>query len=531
MQTNCTYIPYSETNDFSKLVLDYLTEKEDVRSFYQHPVSLEGIKASIKERQLAPQHRKLLVEELRNQYAGIELTDIQEKNLFRLLQPGTFTVCTAHQPNIFTGHLYFVYKILHTIKLCQTLKSTLNAYDFVPVFYMGSEDADLEELGHINLNGEKLEWKTSQIGSVGRMKVDAAFLQLIDRISGQLSVQQFGEELIDLFKSSYTIGTTIQQATLVLVNELFKSYGLLVLIPDNANLKRPFNSIIKRELSEQFSHPIVRKTILEIGKKYKVQAAGRDVNLFYLVDDLRHRIQFSKGRFQVSSFEWTLHEILSEVDEHPERFSTNVILRGVFQEMILPNIAFIGGGGEIAYWLELKDVFKACSIPFPVLVLRNSFLLIEEREKSLLEKLGILKPEIFKTESILAEKFIKKNTSVQLTLDKELMELGEFYARLQKKAGHVDDTLREHILNLEKKASKSLTKLEKKFLRSEKKKFDAQLRQLSKLKQHLFPAGNLQERVENFSTYYARYGAKLIDKICDASLTLEQEFCILEVKE
>jgi bacillithiol biosynthesis cysteine-adding enzyme BshC len=529
MQNNCTYIPYHETGNFSKLVLDYLEEKEDLRTFYKHHVSLDGIKAAIAERKRAPHYRSLLVQELETQYAGITLTNLQEKNLKNLIDVNTFTICTAHQPNIFTGHLYFIYKILHAIKLCQELDSQLPDYNFVPVFYMGSEDADLDELGHINLNGEKLEWKTTQTGAVGRMKVDNAFINLIERLEGQLSVLKFGKELIQLFKSSYTIGTTIQQATLLLVNELFRNYGLLVLIPDNANLKTPFNSIIKRELTAQFSQPIVQQTSLALGEKYKVQAAGRDINLFYLVDDSRERITLSNSKFEAASFTWTNDEIITEVDEHPERFSCNVILRGVFQEMILPNIAFVGGGGEIAYWLQLKDLFEVCEVPFPMLVLRNSFLLIEKKEKLLIEKLGLNFLDIFKPGAALADDLVKRDSKQKLKLDNEVADLQELYQKVQKLASAVDITLSDHVINLQKKAQKAFTELEKKMLRAERKNFDSKLRQLNKLKNHLFPSNNLQERIDNFSPYYAVFGEQWLELLLEASQSFEKKFCVVEV--
>ena len=242
---------------------------------------------------------------------------------------------------------------------------------------MGSEDADLDELGHIYLNGEKLEWETKQTGAVGRMKVDKQLIKLIDRIAGQIEVLTYGKELSDLFREAYQEGEQIQQATLRLVNELFKEFGLLVLIPDNAELKRTFNPVVKRELIDQFSHPIVEKTSIALGGNYKVQASGREINLFYLTEERRERIEKQGERYSVESLglTWDEKEILDEVDAHPERFSANVILRGLFQETILPNIVFIGGGGEVAYWLQLKDVFEGCQIPYPMLVVRNSFLL------------------------------------------------------------------------------------------------------------------------------------------------------------
>lgn len=287
-----------------------------------------------------------MVQELRKQYKDLSLSESQEENLQLLLNDNTFTICTAHQPNIFTGPLYFIYKILHTIKLANTLNEKIPESKFVPVYYMGSEDADLDELGHIYLNGEKLEWQTNQTGAVGRMKADKQLIKLIDRIAGQIEISTYGKELVNLFREAYKEGELIQQATLKVVNELFKSFGLLVLIPDNPQLKRQFNPVVKKELLEQFSHSIVEKTCEKLNEHYKAQASGREINLFYLTETKRERIEKEGEMFKAEGLglAWSKEQILAEVDAYPERFSANVILRGLFQESILPNIAFIGGG-------------------------------------------------------------------------------------------------------------------------------------------------------------------------------------------
>src|SRR5690606_36563786 len=93
-----------------------------------------------------------------------------EEHLAVLAEPTTFTVCTAHQPNLATGYLYFVYKILHAIKLAEALNAAHPEHRFVPVYYMGSEDADLDELGTFRYVGKKFVWDAGgQKGAVGRM--------------------------------------------------------------------------------------------------------------------------------------------------------------------------------------------------------------------------------------------------------------------------------------------------------------------------------------------------------------------------
>jgi bacillithiol biosynthesis cysteine-adding enzyme BshC len=531
---NCTasFLPYGETGYFSKIVLDYIDSSEAILPFISHPVSAEGIQAAMDDRQKFPTDRGLLVKVLKQQYATLDTSGLVMQQVESLLDNQTFTVCTAHQPNIFTGHLYFVYKILHTIKLANTLNDQHPGKKFVPVFYMGSEDADLEELGHVYINGEKYEWKTNQTGAVGRMKIDKALVAILDEISGQLTIHPHGEAIIALMKACYTVGRTIEQATFQLVNELFRDFGLVILLPDNPLLKKAFQPVIERELTNAFSHQLVQDTVTQFPPAYKVQASGRELNMFYLLDDKRERIEKNDETWTVlnTDIRFTKDELLAEVNSHPERFSPNVILRPVLQEWLLPNIAFIGGGGEIAYWLQLKRVFENTGTPYPVLIVRNSFLFVSKAAQQLATKLKFDLRELFLPENTLLNQLVQRDSTVQVNLQNEIHKLEDFYGELKTLAGKVEVTLANHTAALEKQAVKKLVALEKKMLRAEKKKFGAESRQLTKLKAELFPAGNLQERVDNLMPYYSRWGKDFIQVIYDNSLALEQRFTILTEK-
>ncbi|HNP24482.1 MAG TPA: bacillithiol biosynthesis cysteine-adding enzyme BshC [Panacibacter sp.] len=533
MEVNATTIAYEQTGYFSKLATDYLNGSEALRPFYQHPVSIDGIKASIEARKQFAQQRGILTTELKQQYSTLQLHQNLATNLALLNNDNCFTITTAHQPNIFTGPLYFLYKILHAIKLAENLKKQLPEYDFVPVYYMGSEDADLDEIGTFTSDGVKYQWKTKQTGAVGRMKVDKEFLQIIAYLRGQLGVRPFGNDIIDLFSRIYTTGKTIQEATLELVNELFGAYGLVVVIPDNASLKKLFHSVVEKELTEGFSHTAVSETIIALEKHYKVQAGGRALNLFYLVDDKRERIELINGIYEVKALglRFSTQEILKELETYPERFSANVILRGAFQETILPGIAFIGGGGELAYWLELKKVFEAANIPYPVLLLRNSFLIAEAAHQQKLESIGLSMHELFLPIHELMNLVVARNGNGRYQLNGQLAGVQELYDRIAELATQTDNSLTAHVASLKAKAVKRLQELEKKMLRAGKRKFEAEQRQLQKIKSVLFPGDSLQERVENLSAFYAKYGGALIELLYTHSLSLEQQFVLLTVSQ
>ena len=525
-------LPYQSTGFFSQLVIDYVEQSEKLQPFYSFAPTLDGIKKAIEQRKKYLTNRAALVAVLQKQYANLTLTAKQQFNIEQLNNENCFTITTAHQPNIFTGHLYFIYKILHTVKLAEECKKQLPENNFVPVYYMGSEDADLDELGHVFVNGEKYEWQTKQTGAVGRMKVDKALIKLIDGIAGQVLIHPFGSTIIDIMKDCYKEGVTIEQATFKLVNQLFKEYGVLVVLPDDADLKKLFIPVVEKELQDGFSHQQVAATVAAFPAAYKVQASGRELNLFYLKDDRRDRIEVEGTKYKVhdTAIVFSKEEILAELNQYPERFSANVILRPVFQELILPNIAFIGGGGEIAYWLELKKVFEAVHVPYPVLVLRNSFMIVEKEYSAKSKSLGFTISDLFKTEMELLNTFVKRESSLQLSLEKERQTLLDTYEKLKTVAGAIDITLAKHTEALQVQALKKIAALEKKMLRAEKKKFEAQQRQLHKLKTALFPNNNLQERIENVIPFYAKWGDDLIKALYENSLALQQQFVILEVQ-
>jgi bacillithiol biosynthesis cysteine-adding enzyme BshC len=525
------HLPIRKTGYFSRIITDYLDQADALRPFYRHPVSREGLRASLEARRQHPPDRDVLVTALKEQYAGVRSGTRVEQNIALLARDNTFTVCTAHQPNIFTGHLYFIYKILHTIRLADWLAAEYPGDHFVPVFYMGSEDADLEELGNIWLGGEKLVWDTKQTGAVGRMNTKGLD-RLLYRIEGELSVQPHGPELITILKDCYLNSPDIQTATFRFIHTLFAEYGLVVLIPDLASLKKLMIPIFEDDLFQQKPAAIVNETISRIPDQYKVQANPRDINLFYLKDDLRGRIDRDGDQFIVhgSTLRFSEDEMRKELKSHPECFSPNVILRGLFQETILPNLAFIGGGGEMAYWLELKGLFEYYHVPFPVLILRNSFLLIGSQWKEKMDRAEFSMEDIFRPAEGLINDIVRRESANALSLEHEITEANRYYENLKTLARPVDPSLEQHVEALQARALDPIRTLEKKLLKAEKRKFGDLKRQIHGLKAALFPADGLQERVENFMPWYAAQGPQFIRDLYTRSPVLEQEFVVLAEK-
>ncbi len=525
-------IPYRETGAFSSLVVDYLDQQPLLGALASQELSLRGIRSCIEARRQVPVDRALLVGRLRQQYEGLELPAKASENLRSLSQPNCFTVTTAHQNNLFTGPLYFVYKIAHAIALANELKATNADCDFVPVFYMGTEDADLPELDHIHIGNEKIQWNTKQTGAVGHMKVDKALLSLIDRLEGQLGVFSHGADWTSLLRDCYIEGRTMAEATFRLVHALFAKEGLLVLLPDHADLKRQFVPVIKKELIEQFAAPLVQEQAHSLqAAGYVVQASPREINLFYLQEGSRQRIEKKGDQWVVhgTSLAFDKASLLAEVDQYPERFSPNVILRGLYQCTLLPDVAFIGGGAEIAYWLQVKKLFAAWAVPLPVLVLRNSFLLVEPALTKRLAHLGLQAGQLFASTDKLLSMLIDEKTLSQRDLKKQRTSMEQLYQALQQQSGELDPTLIAHVAALQKRSLYGLEQLEKKLWRAIKRKHQEQHQQLQLLKAQLFPLGQLQERHQHVGYFYAQWGRELIDQLIKYSQGLTQEFTVLHL--
>ncbi len=531
MLTEISHLAYGETGYFSTLIKDYLEGGQPLRNFYSFTPDLKGIEKAIRERKNFPVNRKLLADTLRQQYRELVHTEATKSNLERLEQENSFTVCTAHQPNLMTGYLYFIYKIIHAVKLAEILNTTHPDKHFIPVYYMGSEDNDLGELGAFRYGRQRFTWQADgQQGAVGRMKTDSLKPLLNDlfRLLGPPGNNT--DTLIRLLTDAYLGHQTIASATQYLVHELFGRYGLLVLNPDEPAFKKAILPVLRDELLHQSSYEIVQAQTDLLAQHYKTQAYPRPVNLFYLHEALRERIEKQDGKWRVVNTEkqWTEGELLDELETNPERFSPNVILRGILQETILPNVAFIGGGSEVAYWLQLRPLFDHYKIFFPPILLRQSILWIPEAYAALRKKLGFSHADLLAPDATLNRLYISTHSAADWHMAAENREMEQILTRITQKATTLDPTLEAAAGATLTKIQKQLLRLEEKMYRAEKRKMEVHIEQISKLKAALFPGGNLQERTENFMPWFIQNGPAYFDLLKEKMQPEKNEFLVIE---
>ncbi|MEN3324530.1 bacillithiol biosynthesis cysteine-adding enzyme BshC [Mariniflexile soesokkakense] len=535
MPTDC--ISFKKTGYFSSLICDYLDENPELQPFYNRFPKLENFKEQIEEKQssVQVQSRTVLVETLKKQYQNIETSEATLKNIESLNSENTFTIATGHQLNLFTGPLYFLYKIVSAINLSNKLKYTYPEYNFVPVYWMATEDHDFEEINYFNFKGKKVHWNKEASGAVGELSTDG-LEAVFDLFSLELGMSKNAQYLKILFKETYVKHQNLANATRFLANELFKEYGLVIIDANDASLKKQFIPFMEDELLNQTSFKNVSETNKQINElenqPYGIQVNPREINLFYLIDNLRERIVLEEGVYKVinTGISWSKAEIQKVLLEHPERFSPNVIMRPLYQEVVLPNLCYIGGGGELAYWFQLKKYFNQVNVPFPVLLLRNSVLIQSEIQAEKLQKLNILNEDIFLKRHAFINKKVREISNVDIDFTEQKQQLKQQFETLYKLAEQTDKSFLGAVKAQEVKQLKGLDALEKRLLKAQKRKLSDQVLRMTDLQNELFPNQSLQERNTNFSEFYLEYGKQLIPELIENLEPLKCEFVLLKIK-
>jgi bacillithiol synthase len=477
-----------KTGSFSKIFLDYLANEPNLAHTHAFEPSIQGFEKALSYRKLPAEHRKTLVEVLREQYKGLNFSESVAQNIELLKDQKTFTVTTGHQLNIFTGPLFFVYKIVTTINICRELTGKFPEYKFVPIYWMASEDHDFAEINNVFVDGNTYTWETDQKGAVGRFTTEA-LVALADNIPGRT----------DPFKRAYSESANLANAVRYYVNELFGETGLVVIDADHPALKTEFKPIVKDELLSQSAfNKVTERSEFLVERGYRPQLNPREINLFYIDKGLRERIEKEGDQYRIinTDLSFTEDEILKFLEEHPERFSPNVILRPVYQEVILPNLGYVGGPAEIAYWLQFKAMFDYFEVDFPVLMPRNFGLFLDNNAQRKQQKLGLAFDDIFADADALKKKYVHTMNG-QLALKKERQQVEKLYNSLSELAHGIDTTLEPHIQAQLTRHQQCLDKIETKLVKAEKRNRENEMQMINDLKEYAFPEGILQERKLN----------------------------------
>ena len=522
-------IPFLNIESIPVLIKDFLGK--NIPGFEASVFGEENIERQFeaKKNSYSSNSRQILFEVLKEQHSVSHLSEKQNFNLSSMGDENTFTVTTGHQLNLFSGPAFFIYKILQTIKLADYLNQKFPQRKTVPVFWMATEDHDFEEINHFKTEHNYYETQGKSGGAVGKIVVEDQFF--IENFEEEFKDAVFGTELILLLKKAYKKGNTLSQATRILVQELFSEYGLLILDGDDRRLKAEMKSVFKNELLDQRLFQTTKETVTYLSEKYgKVQVNPREINLFYL-NGTRDRIEFAEDKFNIvdKDLTFTREEILAELENYPEKFSPNALMRPVYQETVLPNLVYIGGNAEIMYWLELKNYFKDIEVPFPVLIPRNSILFLTEKTLHKADKLGLKIEDFFQNFSHVTKEILLEDNQILSLLKKEEIVIENNFEELSALAATTDQTFGNLVQAEKTRQLKSFNRMKKRLLRAEKIKQNEKLTQLEDLFLKVHPGKNWQERSFNFSVFYADQGHRWLQNCYDEIDVEKSELIIFTI--
>jgi bacillithiol synthase len=515
-------IDLKDTRHFSSLFLDYVSQSSKTSELYGLYPSIENFEKQIAAKSFSKEKREALKNALIRQYESYHLSPVTEENILALAEENTFTVTTGHQLNLFTGPLYFIFKIVTIINLAKELREKYPQQNFVPVYWMHTEDHDFAEISFFNLFSKKYQWETGQKGAAGRFRTEG-----MEKLLQQIS------DLPAFFEEAYMGRRTLAEAHRYLVNEIFGKNGLIILDGDDHELKSEFCHVIKDDILKHTASTILESTnnrIEQLG--YKVQVNPREINFFYLDGDIRERIVKDAEGYKVlnTSLTFSKEQLFQLIEMNPEKFSANVVTRPLYQECILPNLAYIGGPGELSYWLQYKELFRHYNIPFPILMPRNFAMVINKNLDKKIQKLGLKDMDLFQDENELKKKFIAGQEDLAFDFSEERKIFDELFDKLKNKLSAADKTLEGFVLAEKQKALKIIEGIERRAGKSSEDKLKVEIDQLIYIKSKLFPNGSLQEREDNFLNFYIN-DPGFIDKLSECLDPFDFRFHILREDE
>ena len=519
----------------SKLIKIFLSGNK-LKNFYSFKNDIKNYDKLIKQRSSFSQKKRLLLHNvIEEQYKNIDDLGSVSQSINDLRKPNTFTITTGHQLSLNTGPLYYIYKILHCIKISKGLKEKYSKYNFIPIFWMASEDHDFNEIKSFQTKNRKYEIDANKSGlCTGRTK-PLNLSKIIDELDDNFKNKPFKDEVITLFKSAYDNERSLAESTKRLVHSIFKDYGLVIIDADNYDFKSSFKHILEDEISNLSCHNHVLNTNKKISnllkEKIKFQVNPRKLNLFLIENDKRYRIEYSKGEYNILGTELSFKkaEILKLLNNNPEMFSPNVLMRPVYQEFLLPNLSYVGGKAEIAYWLQLKSLFQHHQIPFPILTLRNSVLLLNKRDLDLLNKNKIKLIDLLSSKDIFIKNLVNNNIQNNFDLDTNKSEFESAFKKLLKATLDIDKSLESLVKSAQSKQLKIFDSIEKKIIKSHKRKISENINSCEKIYDKVYADGIFQERRLNYSEFYSYIGKNMIKLIYESIHPFDNKIIVVEI--
>ncbi|MAT58990.1 MAG: bacillithiol biosynthesis cysteine-adding enzyme BshC [Ignavibacteriae bacterium] len=540
------FINFSDIPGHQNLFLDYLYEFDNVEKYFRYNFrdtnSFSSLFQKISESERAD--KKSVVNAINQFYSAYKPSKKTKVNIELLGKDKTVAVVTGQQLGILGGPLYTFYKTITAIKLASSLKEKYDDYNFVPVFWLEGDDHDFEEVTELNLINQKNELQKFiyndnkpedfNRGNIGRLAFNEGIENFIQEVKSELRETEFSKNVFELFEDSYKSGNTFKKAFSDLIFNLFDEEGLIIFDPQQNEIKNLLKPIFKKELSnfEVHANEVV-KISADLEEVYHSQVKVKPINLFYSENNGRYSIEPEDDLFRLKGKrqKFTLIELLDEIENYPDKFSANVLLRPITQDYLLPTGFYVAGPSEISYFAQVMPLYNKFGISEPVIYPRSSVTILEKNIKGVLEKYELNIEDIFVEEKLLNNRVLNQVADIRIDdlLHEYEHQIAKAMDNIKEKLFGIDPTLKDLSDKTYQKIKQGLDTLKSKAENAQERKHDVALRQIKKASISLYPNNNLQERELNWLYFANKYGMDIIKWIFDEVAINKFEHQVIEL--
>ena len=518
---HCRALPIEALPHQPQLLIDYLRAYERVSSFYQHKPELESVLRVARTLDFPADRRSEVTGILRQQNGLLGSDAVTRANLDRLAN-GAMAIVSGQQVGLFGGPAYAFYKAIAAVRIAKDL--TEAGIDSVPVFWMATEDHDLDEVRHVTFfkDGKLIKFElpggVGKNAPVGRIPLGPE-IEALQTDAAKILAGAGGEEMAQILGECYRAGESYGSAFGKMFARLLGGSGLILLDPLDVRLHRLAQPVLEKAVRQRDTieqQLIERGAALEkAGYPAQVKVTSRSTTLFYISCDGRQAISCENESFESGSRSWSQAELLGAIRSEPENFSPNALLRSVMQDFLLPTVAYIGGPAEISYFAQSEVLYRNLLGRMPVMLPRAGFTLVDTKAQRLLKQYGLEVEDVWSGPQELRKRL--SQASVPENISTLLNENGvEINQRLQQWADAVavlDPSLKDAVGTAQQKIAYQTEKLQQKIGRALDNKLHVLGAHEGFLSNLLYPEKALQSRELCFLPFAARWGAAGFEEI------------------
>lgn len=514
-------ISFNSIPHTTRIFSDFLSYSPAIQKFFPAQPDLEHVVAFAKSVPRDRERQTRVADTLEKQNRAWGASDATLRNLQRL-RDGAYAVVTGQQVGLFGGPLMSLFKAASVLALAKQVEQS--GVECVPVFWMASEDHDLDEVNQALLLTHDFQLAPSTAKTTGVAGAPVAHLRFAEG-TGEIVAQAaklLGESpAADYLRQSYADGETFSNAFAKLYTRIFSEHGLIFLDPADPELHRiaaPLFLDALHRSAELDQAVLQRDQELRTGDYHEqVKVTGESTPLFALVEGARVPVHRANGSFTIAKEVISADELQKRIATAPENFSANVLLRPVLQDYWLPTLAYIGGPAEVAYFAQAAVVYEKLLGRITPILPRMSATLIEPRIERLLHKYEVELPELFHGECQLRDCLAARSLPAELKQDFEQarQSVEAAMARISGSLKTLDPSLVEAASRAASKMHYQVNRLEKRAAQAELLRTDILSRHAAQIENALYPNKSLQEREIGGIYFYANHGPELIDRLIE----------------